>query len=425
MIYINPEISELIPIVGSDPNAVLLPPVAMPSIPPIPSTASSTALNSITDLKADFALAIGNRDLPAIDTILKMNYQPDRKECAALINLVKRYCDLDRPFSLSLIDILPARILNTVDEATGKTLLHLNTCRIAIAKKLIEKPGIELSVKDTYGSTPLNLSMIMKSEECAMALIENLSIEELNESTNGESYLHCAAYNNLPKAASALLKKGVNAHAKNSPRQTAIMIAIAEEYHLVVEAIVESLSENVALNSPNRPSVIKLHAAILSNNKQTIKTLIDELPANDLRHRNFAGNTPLLSLLLNEHVVSAYSLIEKLKSVPHALCDRDADRGLIPLHVAIRGGSEKGMGLLAFLLIDYLEPSELLDEDNHKATALHWTILCKHPLLANCIIKKNPLTASARDYLGATPLCWAKHRDLKDVIQSLENALKS
>lgn len=422
MIYVNPDISDLIPIVGSDPKADLLPSAAMPSIPPMPSTASSAALNSITYLKADFANAIDSKDLSAIDSALKMGYQPDNKECQALINLVKHS---NQDFSLALVDILPAQILNTLEEKAGKTLLHLTIYNIAIIKRILEKPGIRLNVKDTLGSTPLHLAIIMGYQECAMALIERLSIEELNESTNGDSYLHSAAFNNLPKVASTLLKKGVHIHAKNTAKQTALKIAIAEGYDSVVEAIVENLSGNVALNSPNRHSVIKLHAAILSNNKETITTLIGELSVNDLRHRNFAGNTPLISLLLNEHVDLAYSLIEKLKSIPRALCDRDADQKLIPLHVAIRGGRGKGMEILALLLIDYLKPSDLLDQDNNQATALHWTILCEYTLLANCIIKKNPLTAFAKDYLGATPLCWAKYRNLDDVIQALENALKS
>lgn len=154
----------------------------------------------------------------------------------------------------------------------NSTLLHraVKANDVDEAWRLILAEGVDVTVADDDGYTPLHLAMgIEDSVEIArMLLYKSASTSVLTKS--GDSPLFLAVKNNNVKAVRLLLDNGANANESDKTGVTPLHICVHEE---ITEYLLRNRANPMVKDSFNDTP---LHYAVVSNNLQKVDILLSK-----------------------------------------------------------------------------------------------------------------------------------------------------
>ena len=306
-------------------------------------------------------------------------------------------------------------------------------CEDVVTIKSMIKAGYSAAEQDENGNTSLHFDTTLSKKKAALAIIEELTEEELNrQNVAGNTPLHWAII--LPdkeEIALALVDK-LSAKSLNVPDtsgKTALYFAIMDGRDDIAKAIIAKLTPeeltsilihefaSTTLDVPGGNGFSLLHSAILNGPKEVALALIAKLPVEALTKPDEEEDTPLHVALIEAKKEVALALIAKL---PVEELTKPGADGDTPLHLASLL-TEKDM---ADALIDKLPSEKLFPQNDDGRTPLHSAIDRGNLALAQKLIDKLPLDAlHITDYDGNTPLCLAIRMAYLNVAAALINKL--
>lgn len=248
-----------------------------------------------------------------------------------------------------------------------------------------------LNSRDSAGQTPLYYAIFRGYRYGVKLLLEqgaSINVKDDDENTP----LHFAVKKGNIKIVSDLLMKGADLEQSNKYGQTVLQYAIAWNYSVTFEPIVELLlSKGASVNSRDKDKDTPLHSATARKDSKLVCLLLLERGANiDARDKN--GNSPL-------HIAS----MKQCKEAIVTLIDKGADingingNGDTPLHIAVKSKVPESLALLLELKADINATNLKGKTALHVATKLGYDVVMKE-------LMDHGASLEVRDYKGNTAL---------------------
>jgi len=285
---------------------------------------------------------------------------------------------------------------------------------LQFAKTLLAK-GVDATIVDEEGHTPLDLAVIRRNDELAVLLVEHATLERLNTpDANNETYLYRACAAGMAGFARALLAKGVNhvIRCRNSGL-AALDRAICRNMREIAELLIEKSSVQ-ELETFDIDGKTALHHACAAGLLPIVRKLAEKgvrcaLP-------DIGGSTGLHDALSSDHRDIAHFLIGKYTAAELNL--RTRANGKTALHLA----SARGQLETVRLLLNGGADRTLRDTNRGETdNALDLAIWYRHLPVAELLIQESSVAElETRGSKGRTALHYACEKGLISVIRALK-----
>jgi ankyrin repeat protein len=216
--------------------------------------------------------------------------------------------------------------------------------------------------------------------------------------------LHLAAYFELEKVMTTLLKNDYDLYPRDSHGRTPLSWAAANGNEAVVKLL---LGKGAKLESKDRRGRTPLSWAAANGNEAVVKLLLGK--GAKLESKDRCGRTPLLWAVDNGHEAVVKLLLENGVEL-----ESKDDYGQTPLSWAADNGDEAVVKLL-------LENgAELESKDDCGQTPLLWAVDNGHEAVVKLLLATDSVDPNSRDtQYGRTPLYWAAVNGHESVVKLL------
>jgi ankyrin repeat protein len=233
------------------------------------------------------------------------------------------------------------------------------------------------------------------------ALIENK--EDLNvKDHNGWTPLMWVTFNDLPKVASYMLKKGADPNIKDNNGKTALMIAIGKGHIKVVQALIDGGAD---INLKSKDGLTALMLAAKIDYVGIISILLES--GADINAKDNEGKTALMRAINHGNIGTVRTLLNNGADI-----NEKDNKGIAPLLLASRLGD---LGKVNILLD---RNADINIKDNDGMTALMWATCKGHINVVQVLIDKGvAVNVKANQYKGlGIFLCKKKRKMLVDIL---------
>ncbi|KAL3308767.1 hypothetical protein Ciccas_012697, partial [Cichlidogyrus casuarinus] len=243
-----------------------------------------------------------------------------------------------------------------------------------------------------------------------------VSIPNLNvniQDSNGMTPLHYYALRGYELATLQLLvsNKGIVNNVKDRDGLTPLALAVTHNHISIVKLLL--LYAKADRVSDDNYGMIGLHRAVLANNIECVKLLLEKRPERQLENKDKANRTPLHLAIRDGHLEMARYLIDRGASLTVRTGELDS-----LLHLAVRS-DEKDMVLMLLNSIEGAQSRFLLDCENaNEQTPLHVSALSDTPTVAQLLIDFGAYR-DVRDMNHRTPIMLAAMENSLAVLQVL------
>jgi ankyrin repeat protein len=160
-----------------------------------------------------------------------------------------------------------------------------------LAKKILQKKGIDVNIQDKFGQTALHWAIIRNNKEIVKLLLGKENIDVNIQNKNGKTALYWAIKNNNTEIVKLLLEKediDVNIQYENG--KTALYWAIYNKNTEIVKLLLEK--EDIDVNIQNKNGESALLWAIYNENTEIVKLLLEKEDIDvNIQYEN--GDTPI------------------------------------------------------------------------------------------------------------------------------------
>jgi cytohesin len=262
--------------------------------------------------------------------------------------------------------------------------------------ELLLAKGADVNAKAANGATPLYEAAENGYKAVAELLVaKGASVKSRNES--GDTPLHTAAENGRKDLAELLLAKAADPNAKDKSSQTPLHLA-ALGGHVDVARLL--IAKGSAVNAQDEKGMTPLHIAALGDHKDMAELLLAK--GAKVNAKNGLGDTALHTAVENGH-----------QDMAEFLRQRGGHDFSSEMRSAVQGGD---VGKVRTLLDE--DPDLVAIRDKEGTTPLHMAAAQNHKEVAELLLARKA-DVNARDKDGFTPLHLAASRGLADVAELL------
>lgn len=307
--------------------------------------------------------------------------------------------NISKPISNEMIRILLLNLKNQTE-----ILLDECTKDNGIVDLLLDV-GIDTTVKDPKGYTPLHIATLNGCERVVQILLSN-GADITARGPKGQTVLHLAAQAGNGRVIKQLLHGGAGVEARNEEGETAMHIAGARGFLDIIMSLYEAGAD---LNAPQKDGRTVLHVSAMNNQVEIVRWLMELKGKVNLGARD------------NDHAVALhlaarkrYDVVTSILAQAGPIMTRAKDKyGQTPLIVASReDGREAVLGTLLS------HGSVMTERDVSGRSSLEYAASSGHEEAVRLFVKAGTLLTN-RDGFGRTALHYASMGKYPSIVRLL------